>query len=63
MLFAIENREDFEKSNKLVSLKSKVKAVRLQDKLGKLNFHENVKKVIKPVTKSIKNVFEEVTKL
>ena len=38
------------------------KAVRLKDKLGKQNFHEDMKKVFEPVTKSIEHVSEEVTK-
>ena len=48
--------------NELVSLESHVKAVRLQDKLGKQNFNEDMTKVFEPVTKSIKDVSEEVTK-
>ena len=62
MLYSIKDREDLEKLNELVSLESQVKAVRLQDKLGKQNFHEDMKKVFEPITKSIKDVSEEVTK-
>ena len=62
MLYSIENREDIENLNELVSLENQVKAVRLQDKLGKQNFHEDMKKVIEPVTKCIRDVSEEVTK-
>ena len=46
--------------NELVSLENHVKAVRLQDKLGKQNFNGDMKKVFEPVT--IKDVSEEVTK-
>ena len=35
MLFAIKNREDLDKLEELASLQDQVKAVRLQDKLGK----------------------------
>ena len=62
MLFSIKDREDLENLNDLVSLRKQVKAVRLQDKLGKQNFHEDMKKVFEPVTKSIDDVSEEVTK-
>ena len=62
MLFAINNREDLENLNELASLQDQVKAVRLQDKIGKQIFHEDMKKVIKPVTKIIKDVSEIVTK-
>ena len=62
MLFAIKNREDLKKLNELVSLQDQVKAVRLQDKLGKQNFHEDMKKIFEPVTKTIKDVSEDVTK-
>ena len=51
-----------EKLEELVFLENQVKVIRLQDKLGKQNFHEDMKKVFEPVTKSIKDVSEEVTK-
>ena len=46
MLYSIKDREDLEKINELVSLENQVKAVKLQDKLGKQNFHENFEKSI-----------------
>ena len=46
----------------LVSLQDQVKYVRLQDKLGKQNFHEDMKKVFEPVTKSLENTSENITK-
>ena len=51
-----------ENLKELVSLESQVKAVGLQDELGKENFHEDMKKVSEPVTKNLKDVSEEVTK-
>ena len=62
MLYSIKYREDLENLNKLVSLQDEVKTVRLQDKLGEQNFHENIKKVFEPVTKSIENTSENLTK-
>ena len=62
MLFPIKNREDLEKLNELVSLQDEVKVVRLQDKLGKQNFHEDMKKVFEPVTKSLENTSQDITK-
>ena len=50
MLFPIKDREDLEELNELVSLQDQIKAVRLQDKLGKQSFHENLKKVFEPVS-------------
>ena len=44
MLYSIKDREDSEKLNDLVSLENQVKIVRLQDILGKQNFHEDMKK-------------------
>ena len=61
MLYSIKDREHLKKLNELVSLQSQVKLVRLQDNLGKQNFHEDIKKVFEPVTKPIKDVSEEVT--
>ena len=62
MLFAINNREDLENLNELGSLQDQVKAVRLQDKLGKQNFHEDMKKVFEPITKSLENTSQDITK-
>ena len=62
MLYAIKNREDLENLEELASLENQVKVVKLQDKLGKQNFHENMKKVFEPVTKSLENTSENLTK-
>ena len=62
MLYSIKDREDLENLNELVSLQDQVKTVRLQDKLGKQNFHEDMKKVFEPVTKSLENTSENLTK-
>ena len=62
MLFPIKDREDLEKLNELASLQKEVKAVRLQDKLGKQNFDEDMKKVFEPATKSLESTSEDITK-
>ena len=53
MLYSIKDREDLENLEELVSLESQVKAVREQNKLGKQNFREDMKKVFEPATKSL----------
>ena len=62
MLCSIKDREDLENVNELASLQDQVKAVRLQDQLGKQNFHEEMKKVFEPVTKSLENTSQDKTK-
>ena len=62
MLYSIKDREDLEELEDLVSLQNQVKVVRLQDKLGEQNFHEDMKKVFEPVTKSLENTSENITK-
>ena len=62
MLYAIKNVDDLEYLSELVSLENQVHAVKLQDKLGKQNFHEDMKNVFEPVTKTIKDVSEDLTK-
>ena len=46
MLYSIKIKDDLEKLNELNSLQSQVKTLRLQDKLGKQNFYEDMKKNI-----------------
>ena len=62
MLYSIRDREDLENLNELVSLQDQVKTVRLQDKLGKQNFHEDMKKVFESITKSLENTSQDITK-
>ena len=62
MMVSIKNREDLQKLNQSVSLQNQVKVVRLQDKLGRQNFHEDMKEVFEPVTKSLAKIFEKLTK-
>ena len=62
MSYANKSNDDLENLNELVSLESQVKAVRLQDKIGEQNFHESWKKVFEPVTKSLENNSENLTK-
>ena len=62
MLFPIRNREDLEELNGAVSLQNQVKVVRLQDKLGEQNFHEDMTKVFEPLTDTLKKTSENITK-
>ena len=62
MLYSIKDREDLEKLEELASLQNQVKVDKLQDKLGEQNFHEDLKKVFEPVTKSLENTSENLTK-
>ena len=62
MLYSIKDREDLENLEELVSLQNQVKVVKLQDKLGEQNFHENMKKVFEPMADTIKDVSENIIK-
>ena len=62
MLYSRKDRKDLEELNELASLQSQVKVVKLQDKLGEQNFHEDMKKVFEPVTKSLENTSDNITK-
>ena len=62
MLYSIKDREDLENLNELASLQDQVKAVRLQDKLCEQNYHQKSEKLFEPVTKSSKDVSENITK-
>ena len=62
MLYPINNREDLQKLNDAVLLQKQVQEVRLQNKLGDQNYHEDIKKFFKPMTDEIKNTSENITK-
>ena len=62
MLYPIKNVEDLQKLDEAVLLQNQVNEVRLQNKLGDQNFHENMNKLFKPMTDVIKNTSENITK-
>ena len=62
MLYPIKDREDFQKLDEAVLLQNQVKAVRLQDKPGEQNYHQNAEKSDKPLTDTNKNTSEDLTK-
>ena len=62
MLYSIKNIEDLEKLNEAISLQKQVQEVRLQNKLGEQNYHEDIKKIFKPMTDALKNTSENITK-
>ena len=62
MFYSIKDREDLKKLDDLASLQTQVKAVRLQDKLCTQNFDRDMKKVLKPATKSLEKTSQAMTK-
>ena len=54
-------RDDLQKPNELPSSQKQVKGLRLQDKLRKQNFHEDMKRVFGPVTDKMKEASKKVT--
>ena len=62
MLFPIRNVEDLQNLNEAVSLQNQVKVVRLQDKLGEQNFHDDMTKVFEPLNGTLKETSENITK-
>ena len=62
MLYAIKNIDDLQNLNELVTLQNQIKAVRLQDKLGKQNFFEDMKEVFESFTKLLENTSQDITK-
>ena len=62
MMFPIRNVEDLQNLNEAISLQNRVKVVRLQDELGKQNFHENMEEVFEPLTDTLKKISENITK-
>ena len=62
MLYSIKNRDVLENLIELVSLQSQVKAVKLQVKLGKQIFHEDMRKRFEPDADTTKNSPTDFTK-
>ena len=62
MSYSIKDIKELEKLNELVSLQNRVQEIRLQYKLGKQNIHEDMKKVFEPVSKSLENTSQDLTK-
>ena len=60
-MFPIKNREDFQKLNESVSLQHQVKVIKLQDRLGEQNFHEDMKEVSEPLTNTLKSTSENIS--
>ena len=54
MLFPIKNRQGLEDLEGLAPLKNQVEEARLQDNLGKQNYHQNTTQLFKPLTDAIK---------
>ena len=59
-MFPIRNVEDLQKLNEAVSLQNQIKVFRLQEKLGKQNFHEDMTKVFEPLTDTLKKTSENI---
>ena len=62
MMFPIRNVEDLQNLNEAVSLQNQIKVVRLQEKLGKQNFHEDLTEVFEPLTNTLKKTSENISK-
>ena len=62
MLYSNGIRVYLKNLQELASLQNHVEEVRLQDKLGKQNFHENLRKVFEPVTDTVENTSENLAK-
>ena len=62
MMFPIRNVEESRNLNEADSLQNQLKVVRLQNKLGKQNFHEDLTEVFEPLTETLKKTSENITK-
>ena len=60
-MFPTRNVEDLQNLNEAVSLQNQVKVFRLQDKLGKQNFHEDMEEVFEQLTNTLKKTSENIT--
>ena len=63
MLYSFKNSKHLESLEELASRQNQVEKTRLQDKLGKERFQESLKELFEPVTDTIKNTSEKLTKV
>ena len=61
MLHSIKDKQDLEKLEELVSLQNQVNEVRLQDKLGEQDYHQNTKKLFEPMNDANKSTSQKRT--
>ena len=59
-MYSIHNREDLEKLKKLNQINNQLKEQRLKKKLGRQDFHFNVKELFEPVTKNQSKMQEKI---
>ena len=59
-MYSIHNREDLEKLKKLNDINKQLKEQRLKKKLGRQDFHFNVKELFEPVTKKQTKIDESI---
>ena len=62
MMFPNRNVEDLQNVSEAVSLQNQVKVFRLQDKLSKQNFHEDMEEIFEPLTDTLRKTSENITK-
>ena len=53
MIYSIKNTAELKDLEELEDLQSKVKQVRLLEKLGKQGFHYDITEVFEPITKAV----------
>ena len=56
-MFTIKNKEE-----ELASLKNQLDELRLQEKLGNQNFHEDLKKIYNSITDTFEDASRDITK-
>ena len=62
MIYTIKNEDELKDIKELDDLQTKVKQVRLVEKIGKRGFHYDTKELFVPLTEKTKNTSEDVTK-
>ena len=62
MLYSIKDSENLEKLEELASLQNQENEARLQEKLGKQNFHQDMKSSCEPPTDTIEDTSRDTTK-
>ena len=63
MTYSIKNKDELKDLDELDDLQSKIKQVRLNEKLGKQSYHYEIKELFQTFSDTLENTSQEIKKI